>query len=71
MSVCTQARSGEILIGQIKIEPLIGQWKKEGEVKVLEGERERWRREDRDRERDKMELEGEDDRAGPHGLDRK
>ena len=30
------ARSGEILIGQIKLEPVIRQWKEKVELKVLE-----------------------------------
>jgi hypothetical protein len=48
----TQVRSGEILIGQIKIEPVIGQWKGEAELKVLErGMRKNKARQDRGRER--------------------
>ena len=30
--------SGEILIGQIRLEPVIGQWKENVELKVLEKE---------------------------------
>ena len=30
---CTQVRSGEILIGQRKLEPVIGQWKEKAELK--------------------------------------
>ena len=32
---CTQVRSGNILIGQIRPEPKIGQWKEKVELKVL------------------------------------
>ena len=32
----TQVRSGEILIGQIRLEPVIGQWKGKVELNVLE-----------------------------------
>ena len=40
----TQVMSGEILIGQIRLEPVIGQWKEKAELKVLEKEEEeRWR----------------------------
>lgn len=35
--VCTQVRSGEIFISQIRLEPVTGHQKKEAESKVLEG----------------------------------
>jgi hypothetical protein len=54
----TQVRSSKILIGQIKLDPVIGQWKKKAKLKVLERQ-ERERREademeDRRRWRKKM-----------------
>lgn len=35
--VCTQVRSGEIFISQVRLEPVTGHQKKEAESKVLEG----------------------------------
>jgi hypothetical protein len=43
---CTQVRSGEVLIGRIRLEPVIGQWKEKAELKVLE----RGKRKKEDRE---------------------
>jgi hypothetical protein len=65
----TQVRSHEILLGQIRLEPVIGKWKEGAKLKVLErgkkkkerqGEMEgemRWRwRETRWNQKEKMEL---------------
>ena len=64
-------RSYKILIVQIRLEPEIGQWRGNVELKSFsEGtERERWREVDRDREKDKMIL-GEEDGADPRGLEK-
>lgn len=63
--------SGKILIGQIRLEPVIGQWDEEVELKVLErGKRKKRSVEMRqDRERDKVEPEREGG-ADSRGLER-
>ena len=53
-----QVRSGDTLIGQIRVEPVLGQWKRKAELKVLE-------RRQRDRDGEKMEQE---DKPDPRGL---
>ena len=46
---CTQVRSGNILIGQIRPEPKIGQWKEKAELNVLEKEGKKRRVKERQR----------------------
>ena len=52
-------RSDDILIGQLRLEPVIGQWKGKVELKVLERGRER----EKERDRERKKEEGEDDGA--------
>lgn len=55
-------RSAEILIGQIRIEPVVGQWKGKEELKVLErGKRKNKARQDGGQRERKMEVEGNED----------
>lgn len=53
----TQVISGEILIGQIRLVPAIGQWKEKADLKVLQkGEKEEKKRGRRRREKTEEEI---------------
>lgn len=63
-------RSGEALVGQIRLEHVIGQWKEKVEVKLLERKRRRRKRDgERDREMENGEkIEEKEDETEPHSL---
>lgn len=62
--------SDESLIDQIRLEPLIGQWKEGTELKVLERGKRKKRSDEMEDERDKIDPEGEEDGDDPCGLEK-
>ena len=65
--VCKQVRSGEILIRQIRLEPVIGQWKKKGGAESFREEIEDSERQEERQRRDREKME-EEDEPDPRGL---
>ena len=64
-------RSGKFLIGQIRLEPVIGQWKEKLELKVLgRGKKKKKIRWDGGQREKKMEGDGDEDEVDPHDLEK-